>query len=183
LATAHPSPSGTPPANSGEKDGLFQDLGPQLLAGAVLGILTALWAVKVHKVLRQEETILLAMAAADVALLAVILTANALVAGLLQGFFGRVIQTAVGLDVFFRPFKIVSVAATVGALVAFAGAMDAGSGSEGVRATLFGFASGLTTWTIVGTLILIFVFMRYAVRQRKLASADLTDEPQTQGGG
>jgi len=139
--------------------------------GVVLGILGGIFAVSVHKIVEHEATILLTMAAADVALLAVILTATALVAGLLQDYFERVIERAAGLRGFFRPFRIMASVCAGAALVAFAGAMVADSSDEVLRASLFGLASGLTTWAIVGNVWLISIFMDQSNKQRGLARA------------
>jgi hypothetical protein len=147
------------------------------IAGILLGVGGGLYAFKVHKVIEGETVILLAMAGASVAVLAVILTATALMAGLLQGFFGLVIQTGDGLRKFFLPIKIVSGVSATAALAGFAGAINASSGPEWVKASLFGLASGLTTWSILGTVWITVVFIRYAVKQReKLTDEELEDD-------
>jgi len=139
--------------------------------GVGLGVLGGIFAASVHKIVQDETTILLAMAGADVVLLAVILTATALVAGLLQDYFERVIEKAAGLRGFFRPFRIMARVCASAALVSFAGAMIADSSVEWLRASVFGLAGGLTTWAIVGNVWLISIFMDQSNEQRKLAAA------------
>lgn len=135
--------------------------------GVVGGIVAGVWAGQHHSVLKQESSILLAMAGGDVALLAIILAAVALMSGLLEGRFGNVIKTAVGLDLFYFPFQVVTCVTAAGALASFAGAIHADWGSKTLRAALFGLSVGLTTWAILGTVLLTFTFIQYSVRQQQ----------------
>jgi hypothetical protein len=135
----------------------------------LLGIGGGVWAVSVHKVLNGEQTILLSLATADVALLAVIFAAVALMGSFLRGSYGHVLKTAVSLSNFFFPFMLVAVVAAAGTLVSFAGAMNSGSGTEAWRAAIFGLAVGLTTWTVAGTVWLTSIFVEYAVDEREAA--------------
>lgn len=155
-----PTSDANPPARN---DKLKELLSPYTVFGLAFGIGTGLWAVHVHKVLKHESDVLLAMATGDVALLAIILAAVALLGSFLQGNYGRVIKSAVGLDLFYFPFRIVAVVSAVAAFVCFAGAMDAESGVEWLRAALFGAGVWLTVWTILGTVFLTFTFIWYSV--------------------
>jgi hypothetical protein len=173
VALTDPPPPRNLPARRRDPGAVARDFfSIYLILGIGLGIGSGIFAIKAHKLVEDETTILLTMAGAAVALLAVILTATALMAGLLQGFFGLVIHTAEGLRDFFRPFKITAAVSAAAALVGFGGAMNVDSGPEWLRAALFGLASGLITWAILGTIWLILVFMRYATKQREL----LTEE-------
>jgi hypothetical protein len=145
---------------------------PYPLLGILLGIGTGWWAIHVHKVLADASSILLAMAGGDVALLAITLAAVALMSSFLQGSYGHIIQTAAGLDVFFLPFRIITCVSAAGALVCFAGAMNAGSGAEWFRAALFGLGVGLTVWTIVGAIMLTFTFIEYSIDERESATEE-----------
>lgn len=152
------------------------DLGPEAIAGAVAGIVVGLWAVKVHGSLTDETTILLAIGGSDVALLAVVLAAAALMASFLGDFFGLVIEgqsadrheRARNIKGFFRPFWIVAVAAGLGTLTCFAGAINAHHGARELRSAVFGLAIGLSVWTVVGSVLLVSVFVRATIKQREL---------------
>jgi hypothetical protein len=150
------------------------------LVAAGLGLLSAIWAGNHHKVIEEETTILIAMAGASVAVLAVILTATALMAGLLQGFFGLVVDTAEGLRNFYRPIIIVAFISAAASLASFGGAIHAFWGSEHARAVLFGVAAGLTTWSILGTVWVVLIFARYAVRQRAALTREELEEAELQ---
>jgi len=139
------------------------------LLGAVAGIFAGLWAAGAHhqSLVMDESSILLAMAGGDLALLAIILAAVALMSALLKGHFARVIKTAVGLDLFFFPFKVVTCVCAAGGLASFAGAIHAGWGSKTLRSALFGFSAALTAWAILGTALLTFTFIQFAVREER----------------
>jgi type IV secretory pathway TrbD component len=140
--------------------------------GVILGILTGIWAIKVHKVLKDETDILLGTADADVAILAIVLAAVALMSSFLQGRFSRLFRQRRRLNNFFRPFAIVTAVSASASLVSFLGAMNAESGAEWWRAAVFGFAIGLTVWTIVGVASLTFLFIDYSKKERTLTPAD-----------
>jgi hypothetical protein len=80
------------------------------------------------------------------------------------------------MTIFFRPFKIVAVVSAGTVLASFAGAMDSGSGPEWLKAALFGLATGLMVWAVVGTVGLVSVFVRYAERQRRLEGFDISEK-------
>lgn len=144
---------------------------PYLTAGVLLGSGAGAYATLVHKFVKDETALLIAMGAAAVALLAVILTATALMAGFLQDFFGLVIDTATELRRFFLPFRIIARVSAMAAIVSFGGAMNSDTGAGWLRAPLFGLASGMTTWAIFGTVWLISVFVDEAIEQRSMATA------------
>jgi hypothetical protein len=169
LATTDQAPPLNDPDERREARSVIRDVvNPYSIGAAVLGVLAGIFAISVHKFVKDERTILLAMAGVAIALLAVVLTATALMAGFLQDFFGLVIQKASGLRAFFRPFRIIAWVSAAAALVGFGGAINADSGPEWLKAGLFGLAAALTTWTIVGTVWLISIFMDEAVEERKL---------------
>jgi hypothetical protein len=142
------------------------------VGGAVLGALVGLWAASTHKVLADAPGVLITIATAAVALLAVVLAAMALMAGFLTGFYGRVIADEGGVRSFFRPFQVVAVISAMAALIGFVGAINGTSGSSVWQETLFGLAAWFMVSAIVGTVGLVFVFVRYAARQRELAVDD-----------
>jgi hypothetical protein len=144
------------------------------LVAALVGAAAGVWAVKTHKLLEDESTILLAIAGAAVALEAVILAAMALIASLLTGFYGKVIEK-VGVAHFFRPYKIVAWVSGGAAVAGFAGAMDSETGPKWLQAALFGAAAWLIVWAIVGTMLLVSDFIQNAEWQRELEE----DGPET----
>lgn len=109
------------------------------------------------------------------ALLAVVLAAVALMAGFLNGFFGRVIEAASSTWSFFRPFEIVAVISALGALFSFGGAIEASHGARDSRATIFGLAVFFVTWAVVGTAFLVREFINAAIEQREFLPKD--EEP------
>lgn len=148
---------------------LSDSFGLDTLIGVAVGAGAGVWGALVHNGLEHEETILLTIGTADVALLAVILAAVALMAGFLNGFFGRVIEAASSTWGFFRPFQIVAWVSALGAMLCFAGAIDASHSSRDSRAGIFAAAICLSAWAIVGTVFLVREFINAAVEQRELA--------------
>ncbi len=135
---------------------------------AVLGVLSGFWAAGVHEVLDDERTILLAMAGADAALLAVVVAVVALMVGVLEGFFGQIIESAEsGLPGFFRPFKLIAWVSALATVASLGAAIDVDVSEERVRSALFGLSVGLTVWTVFGTVALTSAFIRYSVTKRK----------------
>jgi hypothetical protein len=137
-----------------------------ILAAVVAGVAIGLWAASTEKVLGQESVVLLAMAVATVGLLALTLAAMTIVLGFLTDVFGELIEK-LGLNAFFRPFKVVAVVSAGAGLVSFVGAIDSVSGSGDVRASLFGLATCLTVWAIVASVILVWKLATYAELARR----------------
>lgn len=134
----------------------------------VLGVLSGFWAAGVHEILDDERTILLAMAGADAAFLAVTMAAVALMVGLLEGFFGQIIEsTPSGLPGFFRPFKLIAWVSALATVASVGAAIDVDVSGEKVRSGLFGLSVGLTVWTIFGTVALTYASIRYSVKKRE----------------
>jgi hypothetical protein len=135
---------------------------------AVLGALAGYWAASVHEVLNDEGTILLAMAGADAAFLAVTMAAVALMVGLLEGFFGQIIEsTPSGLAGFFRPFKLIAWVSAFATVASVGAAIDVDVSEEKIRSALFGLSVALTVWTIFGTVALTYASIRYSVKKRE----------------
>ncbi len=140
------------------------------LVGMLVGAGAGVWGAWGHKApLAHEETILLTVGTADIALLAVVLAAVALMAAFLNGFFGRVIEVASSTWEFFRPFQIVAWVSALGALLSFGGAIDASHNSKDSRAVVFGVAIWLSTWAIIGSVFLVREFIKAATEQREFA--------------
>ncbi len=148
---------------------------PYLFVGVGAGLVGGLFAIRVHHFLKDEASALFFMGSADVALLAVVLTATAVVAGFLDGFFGRVTYASVGVSTFFFPFVLVARVSAAGALVSFGAALNVDSHThETLKAGWFGLAAFLTAWAVVATAWLISAFTRKAGERRR----DLTKEEQ-----
>ena len=177
MATPEPSPLPPLERSPEKKKWVRTVVTPGLLIGLAAGVVGGLFAIRVHPFLKDEQTILLFMASSDVAILAVILTATTVATAFLQGFFGRVTQTSVGLLTFFFPFIFIAGVSGTAALVSFAGAMNVDSHvHETVKAGWFGLAAFLTTWAIAGIVWLIIAFTRKASEQRKALTAAEQDE-------
>jgi hypothetical protein len=125
------------------------------------GVLSGFWAAGTPRVLARDLTVLATIAGAAVGLLAVTLAAMALLATFLQGFYGRAI-TELGIEGFFRPFRIVAAASAVAALASLAGMLDSSAGSRDVRSAILGAAICFIVWAITGTVVLVGVVVRYA---------------------
>jgi hypothetical protein len=174
----------TPPSNEARKreredrrDKLLEVIGPYAVIGAGTGVGAGFWAIHVRGVLENESSVLLAMAGGDVALLAIILAAVALMSSFLRGNYGRVIQSVVGLDLFFLPFKLIVWVSALGALVGFAGGADAKSGSTAFRSALFGAGVWFTAWTILGTVMLTYAFIQYSVEDEAVKKEEKEETP------
>jgi hypothetical protein len=138
-----------------------------ILPGCVLGAGAGFWVANSNKVLSEETTVLAAAAGADVALLALTLAAMAFVIAFLDGFFGELIESY-GIRNFFFPFVLVAFVSAVSAIVSFAGALDNGTGPAWAQDVLFGAATWLTVWAIVGAFGLVLTLVLYADERAKL---------------
>ena len=142
---------------------------PGVYIGLAAGVAAGLYAIHVHHFLKDEQTTLLFLGSSDVVLLAVILTATTVATSFLQGFFGRVTQTAGGLLTFFFPFILPALVSGAGALISFGAAMNVDSHvHETIKASLFGLAAFFTTWAIAGAMWLTISFTRKASEQREM---------------
>jgi hypothetical protein len=123
--------------------------------------------------IKDVVVIAVGMATGDLALLAVVLTAVALMSSFLRGNYGRVISDAAGLNVFFFPFRVVACVSATAALASFLAAMDYHTGPEWLQDAFFGLAVMLTVWTILGAVVLVFTFIQYATDERRRADEEL----------
>ena len=143
------------------------DLFPEVLAGAGAGLIAGLWAIHVHKEIKDVGGILIGLGGADAAILALVLAAVGLMANFTRGFFGEVIEhTTGGLKEFFRPFSTVAATSGLGVICSFGGAIDAARGSAEARPVWFGLALGFSAWAVVGTFFLVQRFISATIEGR-----------------
>ncbi len=156
------------PAVAPKGQGRFWIIVRYILPGFVLGAGAGFWVANSSKVLSEETAVLAAAAAADVSLLALTLAAITFVIAFLDGFFGDLIESY-GIRNFFFPFVLVAFVSTVSALVSFAGALDNGTGPAWSQDVLFGAATWLTVWAIVGAFGLVLTLVFYTDERARLS--------------
>jgi hypothetical protein len=155
------------PAEAEQGQGRARIIARYILPGCALGVGAGFWVAYSSKVLSEETTVLAAAAGADVSLLALTLAAMAFVIAFLNGFFGTVIAR-LGIRNFFFPFVLVAFVSMVAALVSFAGALDNGTGPAWSQDVLFGVATWLTVWAIVGAFGLVRILVSYTAESVSL---------------
>lgn len=159
------TPQGPVAAPKGQ--GNLRIIARYIFPGFVLGAGAGFWVANSSKVLSEETTVLAAAAGADVALLALVLAATTFVIAFLDDFFSELIEFY-GVRNFFFPFVLVALVSTVSALVSFAGALDNGSGPAWSQDVLFGAATWLTVWAIVGSFGLVRILVAYTDDRARL---------------
>jgi signal transduction histidine kinase len=146
---------------------------------AVLGAGAGVWAALRHKLLADERTVLLSMVGVDAVLLAIIVTAVALLVGLLEGLFGQMIASGLGgIRRFFFPFKVIAWVGALAIIVGLVAAIEVDISGERTRAALFGLSFGLTVATVLGSLALIYQIVTYSEEKRKHDTAKERAEAQ-----
>jgi hypothetical protein len=132
-----------------------------------LGLLMAglsFFTLALNEVVRQADTtrvVLLFEASASVGLVAVSLTALAILVAFLKESYVKLLEESIGLKAAFRPYKVISRVAGAAVLIAGTAALLWADLRWWAKAWTFSLASGAATWALVGTVQLVTITIKH----------------------